>query len=159
MADCRRLCEREGWEVVDEYVDNDISAYSGKRRPRYEAMLEDIRAGRLDAVVAYHQDRLTRSPREFEDFLDICETAGVRGFSTVTGFTNLAEADGVMVARKGWLASEDILNTYPPAEVAQILRRRRSGITRTSPTGAAGPATVSPSVPLTRSREARKGRV
>jgi DNA polymerase (family 10) len=31
---------------------------------------------------------------------------------------------GVMTARKGWLAPEDILNTYPPAKVAQILRRR-----------------------------------
>lgn len=34
---------------------------------------------------------------------------------------------GVMTARKGWLAPEDVLNTYPPAEVAQILRRRRTG--------------------------------
>jgi DNA polymerase (family X) len=34
---------------------------------------------------------------------------------------------GVMTARKGWLAPEDVLNTYSPAEVAQILRRRRAG--------------------------------
>ena len=34
---------------------------------------------------------------------------------------------GVMAARKGWLAPEDVLNTYPPAEVAKILRRRRAG--------------------------------
>jgi DNA polymerase (family 10) len=34
---------------------------------------------------------------------------------------------GVTTARKGWLAPEDVLNTYPPAEVAQILRRRRAG--------------------------------
>jgi len=34
---------------------------------------------------------------------------------------------GVTAARKGWLAPEDVLNTYPPAEVAQILRRRRAG--------------------------------
>jgi DNA polymerase (family 10) len=34
---------------------------------------------------------------------------------------------GVMIARKGWLAPEDVLNTYPPAEVAKILRRRREG--------------------------------
>jgi DNA polymerase (family 10) len=33
---------------------------------------------------------------------------------------------GVTTARKGWLAPEDVLNTYPPAEVAQILRRRRA---------------------------------
>ena len=34
---------------------------------------------------------------------------------------------GVTTARKGWLAPEDVLNTYPPAEVAKILRRRRVG--------------------------------
>ena len=34
---------------------------------------------------------------------------------------------GVMAARKGWLAPEDVLNTYPPGEVAKILRRRRAG--------------------------------
>jgi DNA polymerase (family 10) len=34
---------------------------------------------------------------------------------------------GVTTARKGWLAPEDVLNTYPPAEVAKILRRRRAG--------------------------------
>jgi DNA polymerase (family X) len=34
---------------------------------------------------------------------------------------------GVTTARKGWLAPEDVLNTYPPAEVAKLLRRRRSG--------------------------------
>jgi DNA polymerase (family X) len=34
---------------------------------------------------------------------------------------------GVMIARKGWLAPEDVLNTYPPAEVAKLLRRRRTG--------------------------------
>jgi DNA polymerase (family 10) len=34
-------------------------------------------------------------------------------------------AYGVMTARKGWLAPEDVLNTYPPAEVARLLRRRQ----------------------------------
>ncbi len=34
---------------------------------------------------------------------------------------------GVMMARKGWLAPEDVINTYPPAEVAALLRRRRAG--------------------------------
>jgi DNA polymerase (family 10) len=34
---------------------------------------------------------------------------------------------GVVTARKGWLSPEDVLNTYSPAAVAQILRRRRAG--------------------------------
>jgi DNA polymerase (family 10) len=34
---------------------------------------------------------------------------------------------GVMTARKGWLEREDVLNTYPASEVAQLLKRRRTG--------------------------------
>jgi DNA polymerase (family 10) len=34
-------------------------------------------------------------------------------------------AYGVITARKGWLEPPDVLNTYPPEEVAQLLHRRR----------------------------------
>jgi histidinol phosphatase-like PHP family hydrolase len=32
---------------------------------------------------------------------------------------------GVIAARKGWLSPEDVLNTYPAAEVGRLLKRRR----------------------------------
>jgi site-specific DNA recombinase len=35
LADCHTLATSLGWSVAQEYVDNDISAYSGKRRPEY----------------------------------------------------------------------------------------------------------------------------
>ncbi len=99
VRDCRRLAADKGWTVVEEYVDNDLSAYRGKKRPGFEALLTDLEARGLDAVVTYHQDRLTRSPAEFEQFLAICQGAGVKKFTTVTGYTDLGQGDGVMVAR------------------------------------------------------------
>ncbi|MEO7980044.1 MAG: recombinase family protein [Sporichthyaceae bacterium] len=44
--ECRALAEREGWDVGELYVDNDVSAYSGKRCPRHEAMLAAIKTAR-----------------------------------------------------------------------------------------------------------------
>ena len=44
-AECRELADRLGWTVADMYCDNDISAYSGRRRPDYESMLADVEAG------------------------------------------------------------------------------------------------------------------
>ena len=32
LEDCRTLAADRGWPVGDEYVDNDVSAFSGKRR-------------------------------------------------------------------------------------------------------------------------------
>ena len=98
-VDCRKLAQTRGWTVTEEFVDNDISAYSGKTRPQYEAMLADIREGRFDAVVAYHQDRLTRKPAEFEAFLTACQGAGVTLFATVSGSTDIGQGDGILIAR------------------------------------------------------------
>ena len=42
VADCRELAAREGWTIAEEYIDNDISAYSGKKRPAYQRMLDDV---------------------------------------------------------------------------------------------------------------------
>ncbi|HET7278384.1 MAG TPA: recombinase family protein, partial [Dermatophilaceae bacterium] len=56
--DCRELADSLGWSIVSTHTDNDISAYSGKPRPGYRAMLEEIRSGAVDVVLAWHTDRL-----------------------------------------------------------------------------------------------------
>lgn len=60
MAPCR------DWPVLDRYIDDDRSAYSGKPRPERRRLLDDIRAGTVDAVIVYDLDRLPRQPKELE---------------------------------------------------------------------------------------------
>lgn len=60
LTDCREEAKRRGWVVGDEYVDDDVSAYSGKPRPSYRQMLADLREGRRDAVIVWHLDRRLR---------------------------------------------------------------------------------------------------
>jgi DNA invertase Pin-like site-specific DNA recombinase len=98
-ADCRALAERKHWDVVELYVDNDASAYSGKARPEYRRMLDDIKAGHLDAVIVWHLDRLTRRPVELETFFEACDAAGIRNLATCTGDVDLATHDGQFMAR------------------------------------------------------------
>jgi len=100
VEDCRRLAADLGSAVGDLYVDNDVSAWSGKRRPEYERLCEDIKAATIDALIAWHPDRLHRSPRELEDFIDLCEAAGNPEIRTVTaGDVDLSTPNGRMVAR------------------------------------------------------------
>jgi site-specific DNA recombinase len=98
LADCEQLAERRGWRVVERYVDSDISAYSGKRRPEYLRMLDDIETGLVDAVVVYHADRLHRHPRELEDFIDLCQRTKTR-IATVSGDLDLSTHEGQLLAR------------------------------------------------------------
>jgi DNA invertase Pin-like site-specific DNA recombinase len=98
LADCEQLAERRGWKVVERYVDSDISAYSGKRRPEYLRMLDEIDTGTVDAVVVYHADRLHRHPRELEDFIDLCQRTKTK-IATVSGDLDLSTHEGQLLAR------------------------------------------------------------
>lgn len=98
-ADCRRLAEGKGWTVAEVYTDNDISAFSGKVRPAYQRMLDDLRAGRVRAVVAWHPDRLHRSPRELEDFVDLIDATKAKVATVTAGDVDLSTPAGRMTAR------------------------------------------------------------
>ena len=99
LEDCRAEAQRRGWAVAEEYVDDDVSAYSGKARPAYRRLLDDIRDGRRDAVIVWHLDRLHRRPIELEEFVQTCATAGLTDVVTLHGDVNLGNGDGLLVAR------------------------------------------------------------
>lgn len=99
QADCEELAARLGWDVVDVYCDNDLSAYSGKPRPAYQRLLADIEAGRITAVVAWHTDRLHRSPAELEGYISVCEPRDVPTHTVRAGALDLTTASGRMTAR------------------------------------------------------------
>ena len=85
--------------IAEEYVDDDISAYSGKERPAYQRMLRDLAEGRRDGVIVWHMDRLHRRPVELERFVETCARAGVNDVVTLSGDINLVGGDGLLLAR------------------------------------------------------------
>src|SRR3954453_1920663 len=99
VEDCRRLAQSLDWQVAQEYVDNDLSAYSGKARPAYAQMLADLHDGLRDAVICYHVDRLTRRPVELEQFVATVDAAGVRQVRFVAGDMDLGTGDGLLIGR------------------------------------------------------------
>lgn len=100
QEDCEALAERNGWDVVEIYVDNDVSAYrKGKKRPGYQQMLADLDQGTATIVIAWHTDRLHRSVTELEGYIDLCEKRGVSTYTVQAGELDLATPTGRMVAR------------------------------------------------------------
>ena len=91
-------CVRLGWQVAGVYSDNDVSAYSGKKRPEWERLNDDIRDGVVDGIACWHVDRLTRTPRELEDVIDLHDKHGVQ-LATCTGDIDLSTPTGRFIAR------------------------------------------------------------
>lgn len=100
IEDCTARAERDGHTIVSVYPENDrgASSRSKKPRPQYDAMLDAIRAGEIDVVIAYSNSRLTRRRMEFEQLIQLHEQTGVRYLTIVSGDDNLATADGRMIA-------------------------------------------------------------
>lgn len=90
--DCRELAERLGWQVVAVYVDNDISAFSGKARPAYRNLLAAMRSGAVQGVLCWHTDRLHRSLRELQDYIEISKPHGILTHTVMAGRLDLATA-------------------------------------------------------------------
>jgi DNA invertase Pin-like site-specific DNA recombinase len=83
----------EGWTPVQDGYDD--GGYSGGNveRPALRRLLEDIEAGRIDIVVVYKIDRLTRSLPDFAKLVDVFDRNGV-SFVSVTQQFNTTTSMG-----------------------------------------------------------------
>jgi site-specific DNA recombinase len=61
--DCRKLAVDRGLTVARVFVDNDISAYSGTKRPAYSEMLAALELGEASVVLCWHTDSCTAARR------------------------------------------------------------------------------------------------
>ena len=89
----REACEayvtsqkHEGWTALPTLYDD--GAYSGGTmdRPALQRMLDDIRAGKIDVVVVYKVDRLTRSLADFAMIVEVFDAQGVSFVSVTQAF-------------------------------------------------------------------------
>jgi site-specific DNA recombinase len=83
----------EGWiPVVDDYDDGGFSG-GNMDRPALKRLLADIDAGKVDIVVVYKIDRLTRNLTDFSKMVELFDQRGV-SFSAVTQQINSATSMG-----------------------------------------------------------------
>jgi site-specific DNA recombinase len=119
LADCRKLADRLGLVIDDSliFTDNDLTAHRGKKtRPGYLALLAALRAGQVSAVLCTHADRLHRSVKELEGYIDAC--GDVPTYQVMAGPLDLATASGKRNARLAAVIAE--------GEVDQAIERMRA---------------------------------
>jgi len=96
--DCRKIATDRGWTVVGEYVDNSVSASGKKARKDYDRMVEAYKADEFEALVCWDLDRLTRNPRQLEDWIEAAQDRGLL-LVTANGEADLSTDAGRLFAR------------------------------------------------------------
>jgi site-specific DNA recombinase len=89
----REACEayiksqrHEGWSLIPTAYDDGGWSGGNLDRPALQVLLEDIRAGKVDVVVVYKIDRLTRSLFDFAKIVEIFDAQNVSFVSVTQAF-------------------------------------------------------------------------
>jgi DNA invertase Pin-like site-specific DNA recombinase len=67
----RAVADKNGWQVVTEFIDEGISGAKGReKRPQFDALLKSAVRREFDLVMSWSVDRLGRSLQHLVDFLN-----------------------------------------------------------------------------------------
>jgi site-specific DNA recombinase len=96
----REACEayiksqaHEGWRLISGRYDDGAFSGASLDRPALEQLLADVRAGKINTVVVYKVDRLTRSLADFAKLVELFEQYGV-SFVSITQSFNTTSSMG-----------------------------------------------------------------
>ena len=67
-----KLCDYKNYEVYKVYEDAGISA-KNMNRPAFQEMIQDIKDGKINKIIVYKLDRLTRSIKDLEEICTLLE--------------------------------------------------------------------------------------
>src|SRR6516165_10033966 len=99
LEDCLALADRLGWGVVARFDDNDLSAFNGKTRPGFEAMLTAMGGREFGGLICWHPDRLYRSMKDLERIIEVADANRVQIRTVNGGDLDLSNSSGRMMAR------------------------------------------------------------
>ena len=76
LTACQDYAARQGYDVIETY--QDVQSGSDAKRPGFQAMLADARAGKVEVLIAWRQDRLLRGIAPAHHLNDVIEGYGVQ---------------------------------------------------------------------------------
>jgi len=96
----REACEayiksqaHEGWRLVPDHYDDGGVSGASLDRPALQTLLADVRTGKINTVVVYKVDRLTRSLADFAKLVELFDQYGV-SFVSITQSFNTTSSMG-----------------------------------------------------------------
>ena len=112
----------EGWQCVDQRYDDGGFSGGNLERPAMKRLMADIEAGKIDCVVVYKVDRLSRSLLDFSRLMETFQKHDV-AFVSVTQQFNTASSMGRLIL--------NVLLSFAQFEREMISERTRDKIAAT----------------------------
>jgi DNA invertase Pin-like site-specific DNA recombinase len=118
-------CAAIGWDDPVEYCDDNVSARKGSKRPAWDALVRDIADGEIGRLMVWDDDRLRRTVRDGEDFIDLAETHIVELANVDTTIDLSTPMGQAMFRMKGTMAQFEMQHKSKRQKAANEQRARR----------------------------------
>src|SRR5690625_801831 len=92
LKSLKAFSKSQGWDIVGTYTDGGVSA-KDTDRAQLQRMINDIKDGKIDVVLVYRLDRLTRSVLDLYELLDFFDKNDC-GFKSATEVYDTTTAMG-----------------------------------------------------------------
>ncbi|MBC8285214.1 MAG: recombinase family protein [Nitrospinae bacterium] len=127
LQELRKVSDRNGWQIIQEFVDHGISGAKGRdQRPAFDEMCKGVVRKEFDLVMAWSVDRLGRSLQHLVTFLDELHSKNVDLFLHRQGIDTTSPAGKMMF---------QMLGVFSEFERAMIKERINAGLARAKAQG------------------------
>ncbi len=105
IASCRAFAETKGWQVLEAFEDAGISG-ANRGRPGYRKMMQAVKSGLVDVVLAEGMSRLNRSQELSANLFAVCDFHGVEIHTLADG-----RVEEIQIGMKGTMDALQIKRT------------------------------------------------
>ncbi len=105
IDECRQLADRMHLKVVGQPIIEKKSAKKPGRRPLFRKMLNDLLQGKIDGIIAWHPDRLSRNMKEGGEIIDMVDEGHIKDMKFVMHHFS-SDANGKMLLGMAFVLSK-----------------------------------------------------
>lgn len=130
----RDLCKFKNYEIYKVYREEGVSA-KNTNRPKFKEMLEDIKTGKINKIIIFKLDRLTRSIQDLENICKFLDKYNC-GLESISEEINTSNANGKFFIRMlTILAQLEIERTSERTKIGLVGAAKKGHISGRPPLG------------------------
>lgn len=111
LRECRKLQKEEGLHIVDTIPEKKSAKISDKR-PEFRAMLDNMKAGKYDGIIAWSPDRLARNMKEGGEIIDMLDHGDIKDIKFANHFIFSDDSSGKMLLGMAFITAKNFSDTH-----------------------------------------------
>lgn len=125
ISECKAYADKEGFRIADIIPEKESAKDSGIR-PHFRQLIDDVKKGKYDGIIAWHPDRLARNMLEAGEIIDLLDKNIIKSLKFVS-FSFQNDTSGKMLLGISFVMSKQYSDNLSDSINRAILGRLKEG--------------------------------